>query len=92
MKTDDVLRLKATPSTTELLFNAKLSSTGESYNANVSSKLEMAADYNKLIEDTLPRINHVMLKGDKASSDLYLQDAMDTITSQEIDQIIFGGE
>lgn len=38
-----------------------------------------------------PKINAVTLLGDKTSDDLGLQDAMDEITPQEIDKIIFGG-
>lgn len=47
-------------------------------------------NYNKLNEDTLPQINNVMLKGNRTSSELHVQEYMDQITDQDIDDIIFG--
>lgn len=38
-----------------------------------------------------PQINSVTLIGNKTSAELHVQDAMDTITEQEIDRIIYGG-
>lgn len=38
-----------------------------------------------------PSINYVELVGNKTGEELYLQDAMDEITPQEIDNILYGG-
>ena len=46
-------------------------------------------DYRGLIN--LPKINSITLLGDKHSSDLGLQESMDTISESDIDRIIFGG-
>ena len=46
-------------------------------------------DYRELIN--LPKINSITLLGDKHSSDLGLQESMDTISESDIDRIMFGG-
>lgn len=46
-------------------------------------------NYNALINK--PRINGVILEGDKLDTQLNLQHIMDEITEQDIDNIIFGG-
>ena len=38
-----------------------------------------------------PMINHEVLIGDKSSEELHLQDFMNTITEQDIDNMIYGG-
>lgn len=57
-------------------------------NSNVT--ISGTDDYNKLKEDTLPQINSVTLKGNKVSSELHLQHEMNTISYQDIDNILFG--
>lgn len=47
-------------------------------------------DYEKAVNK--PRINDIELMGNKTSDDLLLQSAMDEISEQQIDQIIFGGD
>ena len=38
-----------------------------------------------------PSINDVVLIGNKTSADIHVQHEMDTITEQQIDNIIYGG-
>lgn len=81
--------------------HGKLSAVGTvngslSSEQNLTGKLafkvidETVHDYNVLDEDTLPKINSVMLKGNKTSSELKVQDKMNEITDQDIDELIFG--
>jgi len=87
-KTESVtgtLSSSKTESVTGTLSSSKNLSGGLSLNTGGLS------DYNKLREDTLPKINHVMLKGDKTGSQLSLINTGDLIMESDIDRIIFGG-
>lgn len=79
----------------------KLTSVGTvkgklSTNKSLSGKLNYTVidatvyDYNVLDEATLPQINNIMLKGNKTSSELNVQDKMNEISDQDIDEMIFG--
>lgn len=45
-------------------------------------------DYNDLINK--PKINNVVVEGEKLGADYDLQDKMSAVTAQEIDEIIYG--
>lgn len=47
-------------------------------------------DYEKL--KNKPSINDVELIGNKTSEELYLQEMMNTLSFQDIDDVLFGGE
>ena len=51
--------------------------------------VEGTKDYEKLVNQ--PKINSIILIGDKTSNELKLQDKMSEVTLQEIDEIIYGG-
>ena len=50
---------------------------------------EGTSDYSSLIN--LPKINRITLIGNKSSSDLGLQEEMETLSEADIDYILYGG-
>lgn len=49
----------------------------------------LGGDY--VVLSNKPKINGVVLVGDRSSSEIHVQDEMDEITEQDIDKILYGG-
>ena len=80
-------------------FNAKFTSDA-TFNATFSSDSNFGASFDDVTKVAtsnyeelynLPKINDIVLKGNKTSADIKVQDLMEEITEQDIDEIIYGG-
>lgn len=87
---EKVMRLAGSLGTNTKHLNASVGINNLKINASISSASQGGTrDYNKLLNK--PSINSVELIGNKTSAELFVQDAMDEISEQDIDTIVFGG-